>query len=432
MAVPVVVSIEPNNAKVGDPDFVMTVRGSNFTPDMVVDFGGQQVPVTFIDQGFATATISKDNFPKLSLGGVSVGVSNFLGDSNNLSFDVSENSPITLQDVVNVANGISFNSVDIPTIANNPFVKAIQNVDTYLVKTGDTLQSISVSTTGSADSWMDIALLNNLRYPYISDDVEEIAGQLNTSLYLTRIAHAGDSVVYVNGINQLVQTGTVLFFILNNPLSNGSLNSLSDIVNIDGVVRDIIPGQSRVLLNTALTNTYDAGTKIDVLNTQNNTTSRIISPGQFILVPSTSLNASVVKSISLDLNDIYSMLGQDFRLDQDGQLQPDSNGDVQTLIGIDNLGQAMWHRLITEQKELVYHPKYGNPLIDYIGSINTGALAVLATQQIKETLLADPRIDSIQTIKTTVIGDTLNMNVVVNINTLNISSQFNFVISNTG
>jgi phage baseplate assembly protein W/LysM repeat protein len=430
MAAPLIVSIQPQAAQVGDPPVTMIVRGSDFTTDTVVNFGGQAMTTSFVDSTFVMATVPTSAFPQTSLGGVTVNVSNSVGASNSSSFAISKPSPVSMQDVLDVANAINTSTFTLPSLVNNPYVKSITNVDTYLVRDGDTLQSIATALTGNAEGWMDIAQLNNLRYPYISTDPEELQGQINTSLYLTRRAHAGDTVVYINGVTQLVQAGTLLFFNLQSPLSNGQLTTLSDVVAIISIVRDNIPAQSRVIINSPLLNTYDAGTKVDVLNTANNTTSRVISPGQFLLVPSSEANSSIVKNRVLNMNDVYAMLGQDIRLDVNGLLGPDGNGDIQTVVGVDNLSQAMWHRLVTENGQLVYHPTYGNPLIDYIGSVNTPTLAVLANHQIQQVLLADPRVNSIQTISTTVQGDTLNISVVVNVDLLSISSQFNFVITN--
>jgi phage baseplate assembly protein W len=422
--------MQPESAQVGDPPVTLLVRGSDFTTDAVVNFAGQPLTTSFVDQTFLIAIIPTEAFPKTSLGGVEVVVSNQLGVSNSKLFSVSKPSPITLQDVVAIAAAINTTNLNIPSLANNPYVKNIENVDTYLIRGGDNLQSIAIATTGSAEGWMEIAQLNNLRYPYISEDPEEVQGQLSTSLYLTRKAHVGDTVIYINGVSQLVKSGTLLFFNLQNPLANGQLTTLSDVVSIVTVTRDNIPSQSRISINSALLNTYDAGTKVDVLNTANNTTSRVVGPGQFLLVPSRQTNQSIVKNRTLNMNDVYAMLGQDIRLDINGLMQPDQNGDIQTIVGVDNLAQAMWHRLVTEQGQLVYHPSYGNPLIDYIGSVNTPTLAVIANHQIQQTLLADPRISSIRTLTTTINGDTLNISVVVGIDLLNISSQFNFVVTN--
>jgi phage baseplate assembly protein W len=125
------------------------------------------------------------------------------------------------------------------------------------------------------------------------------------------------------------------------------------------------------------------------------------------------------------------MLGQDIRLDDNGLLQADDNGDLQSVLGLDCLNQALNHRLVTERGELQYHPNYGNPLLDYIGQVNSHTLAVLANHETGNTILADPRIRSIRDISTTVRGDTLNVRIIADVDLLNTTTEFNFVLRNT-
>jgi phage baseplate assembly protein W len=431
MAAPIIASILPQSATVGDPSFTLVVRGNNFTTDTLVQFGNSKLTTIFIDENTLQAQVLTQVFPVLSLGGVSVIATNAQGTSNSTNFTVTQRSPIDLTDVLNIANAISVADLNLPALTSNPYLQEISNIEIYLVKDGDTLQSIAGKVSGNPDRWRDIAFINNLRYPFISNDAEILQGQMSYSLYITRTAKVGDAVVYVNGINKNITKDAILFFSLKSPLTNGKFSTVSDVVQIVSVSRDQVPADSRIVISSQLLNTYDVGTKVDVLTTSNNTTSRVVSPGNFIIVPSGNRNESIVKSDPLNLNNAYAMLGQDIRLDDNGLLQADDNGDLQSVLGLDCLNQALNHRLVTERGELQYHPNYGNPLLDYIGQVNSHTLAVLANHETGNTILADPRIRSIRDISTTVRGDTLNVRIIADVDLLNTTTEFNFVLRNT-
>jgi hypothetical protein len=302
MAAPIIASILPQSATVGDPSFTLVVRGNNFTTDTLVQFGNSKLTTIFIDENTLQAQVLTQVFPVLSLGGVSVIATNAQGTSNSTNFTVTQRSPIDLTDVLNIANAISVADLNLPALTSNPYLQEISNIEIYLVKDGDTLQSIAGKVSGNPDRWRDIAFINNLRYPFISNDAEILQGQMSYSLYITRTAKVGDAVVYVNGINKNITKDAILFFSLKSPLTNGKFSTVSDVVQIVSVSRDQVPADSRIVISSQLLNTYDVGTKVDVLTTSNNTTSRVVSPGNFIIVPSGNRNESIVKSDPLNLN----------------------------------------------------------------------------------------------------------------------------------
>ena len=50
----------------------------------------------------------------------------------------------------------------------------------YTVQQGDTLESIAAAKLNSADRWRDIAIINQLRQPFISDDPYQQYGPAST------------------------------------------------------------------------------------------------------------------------------------------------------------------------------------------------------------------------------------------------------------
>ena len=80
-------------------------------------------------------------------------------------------------------------------------------------------------------------------------------------------------------------------------------------------------------------------------------------------------------------------------------LKPE-NGDLATTKGLDNLAQAILHRLCTRQGELAAlgHPDYGSRLYLLIGEINNARTQRLAELYIRECLQAETRIEEIMEI----------------------------------
>jgi LysM repeat protein/phage baseplate assembly protein W len=426
---PVLASIAPQKCKVNDPPFTLTVRGSGFTTDSKVLFGGTEVATIYADASVLMASISQSDYANFSLGGVTVAVTNGNSISNTVQFDVTKDSPVSVAELSAIASAITIPNITALLQDNSPYVEQVPFVQVYRIHSGDTLTGIAQKVTGDASNWQDIAFINNLRHPFITDDPKLLTGQTDYTLILTKDVHPGDSVIYVNGITPYITESAVLFFAIESPLTDGKTQLISDITTIAQVTPDLtVPANTNVRLVEPVFNTYLTGTKVDVLTTTNNSTSRLVAVGDFVLVPATRGNQSFVQSDAIDITRVYHMLGQDVALDADGLMTPDENGDLATFNGVANLHQAISHRLLTEIGELVYHPTYGNPLLDYVGNLNVPELAVMANYEIQRCLKADPRIKDISDINTTVQGDTLAVRVLTEVDLFNSSTEFNFVI----
>ncbi len=83
------------------------------------------------------------------------------------------------------------------------------------------------------------------------------------------------------------------------------------------------------------------------------------------------------------------------------------DGDVDIVDGRHNLGQAVFHRLLTRRGELadIGHPDYGSRLHELIGEPNNQATRELVRLYVKECLSQESRIQDIQSIRVTVPED---------------------------
>jgi len=78
-----------------------------------------------------------------------------------------------------------------------------------------------------------------------------------------------------------------------------------------------------------------------------------------------------------------------------------ANNDFKQAIGTSNLNQAIINRIRTIRGELTLHPDYGSRLPNLIGTIPNEFTLGLARQHVREALLQEPRIDTIDSISVT-------------------------------
>jgi phage baseplate assembly protein W len=82
-------------------------------------------------------------------------------------------------------------------------------------------------------------------------------------------------------------------------------------------------------------------------------------------------------------------------------LQVGKKGDLQTVSGRENLGQALMQRLLTRTGELsdLGHPGYGSRLHELIGQPNNQSTRDLVRLYAKECIMQEPRVKDIAEVK---------------------------------
>lgn len=129
----------------------------------------------------------------------------------------------------------------------------------------------------------------------------------------------------------------------------------------------------------------------------------VLLAGMHIKVP-----ASKPRNEVADPADIF---GTDILL-TDGVITANAEGDIQLVSDLPNLRQALKIRLGTEQRELVWHPTYGNPLFKMVGKKSGPVNLQLSAAQGERTLRADPRVASVPQITTTIEADAVTVDAV--------------------
>ena len=103
-----------------------------------------------------------------------------------------------------------------------------------------------------------------------------------------------------------------------------------------------------------------------------------------------------------------------------GEVESNLYGDLKTVTGLQNLKQAIIHRLLTVRGELEYHPEYGSNITRIIGNKNTFEWREKCKLEIQSTVLSDPRVEKVDGItvyhkgNSVFISCTINGNLLIN------------------
>lgn len=261
----------------------------------------------------------------------------------------------------------------------------------YAVSQGETLQQIARVALGNAEDWVVLAALNNLRYPYISEDPRDLLGHPQSEGRLALDAIAGSSFAFVEGFDNPPKAGQMLYFV--SPTAAGG-----EAVRITSV--EVSTGM--IQFEPEIKNNWSQGNPVVIYPDPADLKTTILRPGDLLKLP----GESNIQDFTLDRQEWETLLGEDIALDENGQLLFDG-GDLATYNGVDNLVQQLQHRLATSYGELPYHKDYGSELPDALGETASPYFILLAKALVRESLLRDPRISDVTNISVQVDGDTV-------------------------
>lgn len=90
-----------------------------------------------------------------------------------------------------------------------------------------------------------------------------------------------------------------------------------------------------------------------------------------------------------------------------------ADGDVALKAGIPNLSQALMHRVVTEKRELGFHPPYGCWVRSLLGAVNGASAGQLAAFYVRSALLEDDRVASVVSCDAEMENDQIQVRAVV-------------------
>lgn len=123
--------------------------------------------------------------------------------------------------------------------------------------------------------------------------------------------------------------------------------------------------------------------------------SGIAAYGDLLMVPS----ANTVASVSTDAGMVFE---RDVAL-VNGLLS--GSADVALKSGVENLSQALSHRVIVDTKEMLFHPEYGCRVRELLGAVAGTNAGLLAGAYVRAALLKDPRVREVTSVDVQITGD---------------------------
>lgn len=99
------------------------------------------------------------------------------------------------------------------------------------------------------------------------------------------------------------------------------------------------------------------------------------------------------------MSNLTDILGTDILHSSD--LAAQANGDLATQSGLDNVKNALFHRLMTSPGSLAHRPNYGVGMKDFQNAPGSLTVYRKLAQRIQEQFAQDPRVDEVTGVRIT-------------------------------
>lgn len=285
--------------------------------------------------------------------------------------------------------------------ANNPEfnIQSYNSGNIVRLNFGESLQTLAQRTLGDQDKWIDIAIANNLKPPYIDEVGEKlliIANGNKNKLNIGKYDVSGNLNIQKLFINQII-------------ILQSDVEKSPDQRSIVNIIEIPVSGEIVIEL--------DGESNLDLYKTQDSANIRVFKQNTtnsnfYILIPSSEpLPVTVGNDIPWFLRskpDSEKRAGVDFYLSDSGDLNFSSSGDIQLSYGKSNAVQALKILLSTEEGGLFRHDSYG--IKTNIGSSTQTPeqLKAEVSQSIASRVLNDPRFDRLEFLDVVYENDTYN------------------------
>jgi hypothetical protein len=275
--------------------------------------------------------------------------------------------------------------------ANNPLIDIGNYSSGVLIKMqyGENLQSLAKRTLGNLDKWIDIAIANGLKPPYIDEIGQKIPLIANGSK--NQINILGKDSLQNPNIDK-VYVGQVVF--LKSDVEN--FPEQRSIINIRQV-----PISDEIIIE------LDGEQDLDRYKINDNANIRVYKPNTtnssfYILIPTDEQIEPEVENgtpwFLKSSSTVEKKQKIDINLSDEGDINFNSTGDLQLSYGLDNSIQAIKLKMSVETGELKRHPSFG--LISVAGNGNTDIdiIKTALTNSIVDSITADSRFSMVESI----------------------------------
>lgn len=325
-------------------------------------------------------------------------------ESSNLPFDPFEEGVLALREAVafapaaqglleNIARVTSATKPDETLPVRNPALSV--HAVGVLVTEGDDLESLAAKFMGDRSAWRSLALLNNLKAPYISET--PVADALGGSLGLLALAAtaSGDTTTLTDVLG--IFPGHRVRF------DNGITQETVEVQEINTVTKVLT-------FTTALANSYVTTTVVNLYAPTADIRGKVLKIGDTLWIPTNEQRSTGVRS-NEPLASIERAYGVDILATRQGRFTISVEGDFDLVTGANNLVQAIRHRFKVEQGMLPLHPRYGTGLFDFLAQKNVIGNQLLLETEGRQTTLRDPRIDAVEDVTAVLLGDAVTMEI---------------------
>lgn len=275
--------------------------------------------------------------------------------------------------------------------ANNPNIDIGQYKSGRLVKLnyGESLESLATRYLGDPNKWLDIAIANGLKPPYIDEvgiRIPLLSNGASNQINLSETDISGNL-----NIDRLY---------INQPIF---LQSSTEVVVDQRTIINLrqVPVSGEIILE------LDGARDMDRYKTADQAYIRVFAPNTvnssfYVLIPSNeplpdSRKEEVPWFLAKSAED-EKRTKVDLAIDESGELTFTTNGDVKLSYGLDNAIQAIKLKIVTELGSLRYHPSFG--LVNVLGNKNSNIEETreLLIQSIVSQIQADSRFDRVESL----------------------------------
>lgn len=275
--------------------------------------------------------------------------------------------------------------------AKNPNINIGQYNSGKLVKInyGESLEGLATRYLGDPNKWLDIAIANGLKPPYIDEVGQRIPLLSNGSG--NQINLAGTDINGNLNIDKLY---------INQPVF---LQSGLEVVADQRTIISLreVPVSGEIILE------LDSDRDLDRYQVIDQAYIRVFAPNTvnssfYVLIPSQDVlpdtRSEEVPWFLAKSPEDEKRAKIDLNIDDSGDLTFTTNGDVKLSYGLDNAIQAVKLKIVTELGSLRYHPSFG--LANVLGLKNSDINEVreLLTQSVVSQIQADSRFDRVENI----------------------------------